>query len=187
MIRVLLTFLAAALVLAGHPLDPLSAQEITAAVKILRAEHKFDNAARLPLLELEEPPKSEILAGRTPPRRIFAIVYRRASRQVFEATIDLAAGRTVSWKEVNGVQPPLLIEDFGMAEQVVRNDRGWRMAIAKRGIRDLERVQVDAWGGGAGTSGQRASRCPRYLLLPGRRGHRIFSSHRRSCGMGGSR
>jgi primary-amine oxidase len=148
MIRVFLALFTAAVALTGHPLDPLSAQEITAAVNILRAEHKFDNASRLPLLQLEEPPKSEILAGRTPPRRVFAMVYRRANRQVFEATIDLAAGRTVAWKEVKGVQPPLLIEDFTLAEQVVLNDRGWRAAVAKRGIHDLSRVEVDVWGGG---------------------------------------
>src|SRR5215469_9939215 len=164
MVRAFLTLFTVAVALRGHPLDPLTAQEITAAVNILRAEHKFDNASRLPLLQFEEPPKNEILAGHNPPRRVFAMVYRRASRQVFEAMIDIAAGHTVSWKEIKGVQPPLVIEDLVIAEQVVRNDRGWRAAIAKRGIRARERVQVDAWGGGAelGDNGHRVVRAVSY-------------------------
>jgi primary-amine oxidase len=137
---------------AAHPLDPLSKEELDAAVSILRAEHRLGASTRLPLLSLKEPAKAEILAGRTPARQAFAVLYERASRQIFEAVIDLSSRHVVSWKEIPGVQPPLLLEDFSLAEQIVRADPGWRAALAKRGITDLSRVQVDCWGSGPGTA-----------------------------------
>jgi len=144
--RTIILCLAAAAIAAAHPLDPLTKEELDAAVEVLRAEHHFTSATRLPLLGLQEPPKQDILAGRVPPRRAFAVVYERATRQTFEAVIDLTTRRLVSWQEIKGVQPPLMQEDFVIAEQVVRADPAWRAAIRRRGITDLSRVQVDAWG-----------------------------------------
>ncbi|MDE3197194.1 MAG: primary-amine oxidase, partial [Acidobacteriota bacterium] len=140
---------------AAHPLDPLTRDEIETAVAVLQNTHRFGPTTRLPLLERDEPLKADILAGRTPPRRAFAVVYERETRQTFEALIDLSTPRLVSWTEKKGVQPPLLIEDFTLAEQIVRADPGWRAAIHKRGITDLSRVQIDAWG--AGYEGQAAN------------------------------
>ncbi len=133
---------AATAVAAVHPLDPLTKAELNTAVAVLRAEHRISGSTRLPLLSLKEPPKSNILAGRTPPRQAFAVPFaRRNTRQTFEAVIDLTARSVVSWREIKGVQPPLMLEDFTIAEQVVRTDPGWRAAVAKRGITDLSRVR----------------------------------------------
>ena len=137
--------LAIAGIASAHPLDPLTKEELDAAVAILRAEHRLTDATRVPYLSLQEPSKQEILAGRTPPRRAFAVLYERASRQTFEAVVDLSTRRVASWREIKGVQPPLMLEDFAIAEQVVRADAGWRAAVRKRGITDLTRVQVDGW------------------------------------------
>ena len=134
--------------LMGHPLDPLSREEIGIAVGVLRAANHFGASTKLPLLKVEEPAKAEILAGRVPSRRAFAVVYERGSRQTFEAVIDVGARRLVSWREIKGVQPPLMLEDFALTEQIVRADTGWREALRKRGITDVSRVQVDAWGAG---------------------------------------
>jgi primary-amine oxidase len=149
----------------AHPLDPLSREEIDAAVAILRDAHHLSESTRVPLLSLKEPPKAEILAGRIPPRQAFAVLYERASKQTFEAVIDLAARRMVSWREVKGVQPPLMLEDFALAEQIVKADAGWRAAVAKRGITDLSRVQVDGWGAGySGIAGEELHRSVRSVF-----------------------
>src|SRR5262249_52995363 len=46
------------------------------------------------------------------------------------------------------VQPPLLIEDMALADQIVRADPRWRAALNKRGIRDLDKVEIAAWTAG---------------------------------------
>jgi primary-amine oxidase len=131
-----------------HPLDPLSRHEIASAVAILRSEHHLTRESRFPLLALHEPPKVEVLAGRSVARQAFAIVYERAPRQTFEAVVDLTAKRVASWTEIKGVQPPLLMDDFILCEQIVRADPGWRAAMRKRGITDFSKVQIDAWSSG---------------------------------------
>jgi primary-amine oxidase len=53
---------------AAHPLDPLSKEEIAAAVEILKAGGKVTDASRLPMIALHEPPKDEVLnIGRAAP------------------------------------------------------------------------------------------------------------------------
>jgi primary-amine oxidase len=149
----------------AHPLDPLSRDELAAAMAILRTEHRVTESTRVPLLSLKEPPKTDILAGRTPPRQAFAVLYERATKQTFEAVVDLSARRVISWQEVKGVQPPLMLEDFALAEQIVKADAAWRAAIARRGITDLDRVQVDGWGAGySGIAGEELHRSVRSVF-----------------------
>ena len=52
---------------AAHPLDPLNAPEIEAAVAALRAAGAADDATRFVAVDLAEPPKSAVLPAS--PRR----------------------------------------------------------------------------------------------------------------------
>src|ERR1044071_4602071 len=111
--------------LAAHPLDPLSKEEITATVEILRASGKVNPDSRFATVVLREPPKSEVLAykpGSPFRREAFAIIYERATNKTFEAIIDLNKNSLASWKEVMNVQPPFLIEDFFLTQQIVQSD-----------------------------------------------------------------
>jgi primary-amine oxidase len=132
----------------GHPLDPLTKDEITIALNILRTQHALPPDTSFPLVALQEPPKQDVLAGRAIPRRAFAVVYERGSRQTFEAVVDLTARQVISWKQIKGVQPPIMPEDFVICQGIVRRDPGWREALRKRGITDLAKVQIDVWGNG---------------------------------------
>ena len=62
---------------AEHPLDPLAAEEYTAAVSTLKEAAYTDLKSRYPLMTLEEPPKDDVLKwtpGDETPRRAFVIV-----------------------------------------------------------------------------------------------------------------
>ena len=146
--RCLYCLLLAALAAIGHPLDPLTKDELTAALTILRTQHALPPDTSFPLVELREPLKQDVLAGRKVPRRVFAEVYDRTTRQTFEAVVDLSTRQVVSWNQVKGVQPPIMPEDFAICQRVVRADAGWREALRKRGISDIARVQIDVWGNG---------------------------------------
>src|SRR6266478_2521004 len=129
-----------------HPLDPLSKEEIAAAVSLLKAGGKITQVSRFPLLVLDEPRKDEL--SDTPPRRAFAIVFERAANRTFEAVVDLRSRSIVSWKQIRGVQPPILGEEIALTEKIVRADPGWRQAMRKRGISDFGKVQIDPWTAG---------------------------------------
>jgi primary-amine oxidase len=137
--------------LAEHPLEPLSKDEISAAVAILKSAGKINDGSRFPIIVLNEPPKSEVLAfkpGAFFRREAFAVVYERASNRTFEALVDLRSESVISFKEVSGVQPQFMIEDFLLTQTIVRTDPQWQEAMRKRGITDFNNVQVDAWGAG---------------------------------------
>ena len=150
-----------------HPLDSLSREEILATVEILKASGKTTDASRYATIMLREPPKAEVLAfktGSTFRREAFAIVYERAANKTFEAVVDLNKKTLLSWKEVPGVQPEFLIEDFLLTQQIVQSDPAWQTAMRKRGINDFKNVQVDAWASGFfGTADENGARTARAV------------------------
>ncbi|HEV3471383.1 MAG TPA: primary-amine oxidase [Pyrinomonadaceae bacterium] len=133
---------------AKHPLDPLDAAEIAAAVATLRAAPDFPETALFSTVQLNEPPKDEVLgfkAGAPFRREAFAIVLDREGNRTFEAVVDLRAKKVVSWKEVAGVQPLVFAGEYETLQQIVRADARWQAAMRRRGIEDFDKVAVDGW------------------------------------------
>ena len=151
----------------AHPLDPLSKEEITAVVEILRASGKANQDSRFTTVVLREPPKSEVLnykPGSPFRREAFAIIHERATNRTFEAIIDLNKKSLASWKEVMNVRPPFLIEDFFLTQQIVEKDPHWQAAMRKRGITNFKNVQIDAWAAGFfGTTDEKGARVARAV------------------------
>jgi primary-amine oxidase len=78
--------------IAAHPMDALTPDEIRAAARILRAAGKLGETGRLVSLTLEENPKPEVRAwtrGRPFGRHAFAVLL--AGRRLAEAPIELTA------------------------------------------------------------------------------------------------
>jgi primary-amine oxidase len=135
----------------AHPLDPLSKEEISLTVEILKAGGKVNGESRFSTIFLQEPPKAEVLNYKTGDpfrRQAFAVIYERAANKTFEALVDLNKKSLASWKEVSGVQPMFLIEDFLLTQQIVMNNPQWQAAMRKRGITNFKSVQIDAWAAG---------------------------------------
>ena len=133
---------------AQHPLDPLSADEISQTVEVLKASGKVTDASEFPLLDLHEPPKGEVLAfhpGDSIRREAFATVYDRADAKTFEAVVDLTDKKIISWKEIPGVQPAIMLPDVYSAYKAVFADPRFAEAMKKRGITDLTEVSLDPW------------------------------------------
>ncbi len=154
---------------ARHPLDPLTAEEITSAAGVLRAAPGFPRGALFSTIVLREPDKGDVLAhqpGAPVGRRAFSVVLDRRGNRTFEATVDLDAGRLASWSEVKGVQPLVTATEYELLPGIVRADARWRAAMRRRGIRDLDGVQIDGWAVGeapAARGGARLLRALSYL------------------------
>ncbi|PZQ84923.1 MAG: tyramine oxidase [Ancylobacter novellus] len=143
---------------AAHPLDPLSLTEIARAVALLKAQKALSETHRFPMVRLEEPAKAELKAwraGAALPRLAFVLTLDAATGTASEAIVDLTAGHVADFKVLPNDQPPfgqppIMIEEFIRAEEIVKADPGWRAAVAKRGITedDIPLVQIDPFSSG---------------------------------------
>src|SRR5206468_12197706 len=115
-----------------HPLDALTGSEIDRAVAILAAAKQVDSDTRYPTITLLENPKAEVLgwtAGQSFERRA-RVDYLRGN-QLFEADVDLTAGKVDRTSEIKDRQSAILFEEFLGASEVVKKDARWRAAMAK--------------------------------------------------------
>jgi primary-amine oxidase len=134
----------------GHPLAPLTADEIRQARAVVEKAGKITEAVRFPLITLLEPAKAEVLAhrpGAEVSRRVLLIVLDLATGDTHEGVVSLRSGELEEWVQVPTAAPPygqapIMLEEFELVEQIVRADAGWREAIAQRGVEDLESVFV---------------------------------------------
>jgi primary-amine oxidase len=125
---------AGARVASAHPLDGLSAEEMTETVSILKAEGKTTDDARFPLIELKEPDKAVVLAwqpGQPAPRLVTVNVKEAAG--TFKGEVDLAARKVVSWAPAAG-ETMILLEEFLGAMGVALVNPEMQEALRKRGL-----------------------------------------------------
>lgn len=142
----------------NHPLEPLTANEITTAVNLIRQSQNLSDAAVFPQISLQEPDKQRVLgfqAGDPVRRSVLAIVYEREKNQTFEAVVDVISGNLTSWEEIPGVQPALTDPEFALAGDVVKADSRWQAAMEKRGLTNFEDLEISAWAPGLLTEAER--------------------------------
>lgn len=139
---------------APHALDPLTAEEITAACTLVRAAAASPEHCRFPTVRLEEPTKQELAAGGVG-RRAFALTLDVTTGEAIEHIVDLGRNEIIARKvipnrEAPYGQPPVMLEEFFKCEAVVKADPGWRAAMLRRGLtdKDIELVQVDPFSSG---------------------------------------
>ena len=83
-----------------HPLEPLTGEEIAAAVAVLRASGRLGEKARLVLATLDEPAKDLVLAwqpGADVPREVFLQILDNADGRVYEAVVSLSTDTVTRW------------------------------------------------------------------------------------------
>ena len=125
--------------MAASPLDPLSVQEIQAAVQVMKADPRLAGAA-FPLISVAEPPKADVLSwtpGRPIARQAYAVV--TADRKVFEVMVDLQAMRLVSVAERSGAESPVTLSEIESAAVVLTNGE-FQEGLKKRGVTDMKKV-----------------------------------------------
>jgi primary-amine oxidase len=89
---------------AAHPLDPLSADEIRAAVAILRRERDVGPRWRFGMIELREPSKRALRDGGAPSREAILSCWNRDDGRTYKAVVSIDDERVVSWEHRPGEQ-----------------------------------------------------------------------------------
>ena len=122
-----------------HPLDPLTAAEITRAVTLACAAPGLSDRVRVVSVELREPVKADYLAwkagGAELPREAFCVLLDNGRRRGVEVVVSLAADRIVSAADLaEGVQPAIHGEEFSSVVDAVRADARYVDAVRRRGV-----------------------------------------------------
>ncbi|HLJ33885.1 MAG TPA: primary-amine oxidase [Ktedonobacteraceae bacterium] len=150
-----------------HPLEPLTAEEITAAVHIVRTERNLHERVRFASITLHEPPKEAVLnfkQGDPVTRAAFIILLDNRDGATYEAIVSITEGKVTSWRHIPGVQPSIMLDEFFECEQAVKASPEFQEALRKRGITNVDLVMVDPWSAGHYEDGeQKPQRLSRAL------------------------
>ncbi|MEM7079478.1 MAG: primary-amine oxidase [Pseudomonadota bacterium] len=155
----------------SHPLAPLTAQEIGAAVELFRADARTAQDALFSSVALVEPDKAALQdwPGTTVARAARLLGRDATADGGFLADIDLDAGEVTCYERLpTDAQVPYGMGDYGVAAKLTKEDPDWQAALKRRGITELELVQVDPWPGGGFVhesipAGHRAMRCISFI------------------------
>lgn len=136
-----------------HPLEPLTPEEIAAAVAIVRAGPAQSEHMRFVMVKLHEPAPEVALAykpGDAVTREVFMSLLDKTDGKgaAYEAIVNLTDGTVSSWKHIEGVQPSIIFEEFFACEDAIKAHPDFQAALARRGVTDLERVRIDPWSAG---------------------------------------
>jgi primary-amine oxidase len=153
-----------------HPLRRLGADEIRRARELLAGNGLVGEHTRFAYLGLEEPPKAEVLAfrdGQVVDRRVRAILLDTASGGATDVVASLTRGTVDAAAELDTAregQPPIMLEDLVAVDEIVKADPGWREAMARRGVTDLDLVRPCPLSAGSfGLQGEEGRRMLRVL------------------------
>ncbi|MFT4798045.1 MAG: primary-amine oxidase [Candidatus Azotimanducaceae bacterium] len=156
-----------------HPLESLSADEVTTAVKLFRENHA-DEKAYFSSIGLNEPNKVEVLGGNRIARVVTLSGVDQQADGGFVSLVDVTAQQVISTTRL-GLEAQVAYNylDFGTAVVLTKSNAEWLAAVAARGVdvsteEAIALIQIDPWpaGGYAHESvpqGHRAMRCIAFL------------------------
>jgi primary-amine oxidase len=136
----------------AHPLDPLSADEISQAAAIVRRERGVGDGWRFASIELKEPAKADLPlleSGRLTGREALVVCWNRADGQAYRAVVSLTGDTVTGWEHLPGQQPNMTVDEWHECDEMIRAHPAVAEALARRGVTDLSRVLADMWAYGA--------------------------------------
>lgn len=156
-----------------HPYDPLTGEEITRAVDAVRGDGRLADGHWFSTITLDDPPGVDLTRSR---RQARVVAVDRPDASLVEIMVDLASGAVQYWARHVGVRPAIGFGEALTAIVALHGHDGYRAALARRGITDLDQVQIDPWPtgnlGDPAEEGRRVARCLSYFReQPGDNGY----------------
>ncbi len=153
-----------------HPLEMLTGDEIARAVQILRESGRIPDDAIFAHIVLHEPHKEELAHwkhGDPVERRVRLVVVPGRGMELHEVVVSVTSGEIVGWNDHTDMRPALLITESIGAVYTTKEHPDYIAALAKRGITNVDDVQIDPWPAGVFgydcEDGRRISRCISFL------------------------
>ena len=153
----------------AHPHDPLTADEVAMAVDSVKKSGRVPDDTLFVTVAVDEPDRAALAAfdaGEPLVRRIRLVVLPGPEAGVVEATVTVPDGELVGWTERDDVRPALLYDDAYRSILALKADPAWLAAMERRGITDIDQVQIDPWPTGNFErdleDGRRITRCLSY-------------------------
>src|SRR6185369_6165966 len=119
---------------------------------------------------LHEPDKSEVArfeAGDPVERRLRVVVVPGPTMALHEVVVSVTNGDIIDWRDIEGMRPALLMTEAIGAITTTKQHPEYIAALARRGITDLDLVQIDPWPAGVFgyecEEGRRISRCITFV------------------------
>jgi len=137
--------------LAIHPLEPLTADEISLAVEIVKKDKQLKDEVRFAQVLLNEPVKEMVLSfveGSAFEREAFLIILDPITNETFEAIVSITQEKVKSFESIPGVRPGFMLDEFEEVEEFLKNHPDYQAALLKRGIVDSSLVMIDPWSAG---------------------------------------
>src|SRR4030095_1259909 len=119
-----------------HRLDPLSAAEITLVTDALSKAGRMPASTRVVTIEVSEPDK----ASRSQTRVGRAVLYDWSSGVTSEMTVDLQTRAVSAATTIATGDPPVRRVVIDRATEIAVGDRRVVQALARHGVKDLERI-----------------------------------------------
>jgi primary-amine oxidase len=128
-----------------HPLEQLSADDVSAAREVLDAARLVGESTRFVYVGLEEPPKSALYGtDAVPDRRVRVLLHDVARPNGRDVVVSVTERAIVSDRVLDAAtdgQLPVLDEEFALVEEVLATDERWLAALAARDL-DVADVRV---------------------------------------------
>ena len=136
----------------SHPLDQISAEEINTAVDICKSCKDFDGDAVFINISLVEPEKEFVRTykkGEEFPRLLKIRGIDSNADGGFVAIADMRANKISSLTRVsNESQVSYSLAEIFMAQELTKANKDYQEALKKRGVSNLDLIQIDPWPGG---------------------------------------
>ena len=149
-----------------HALEVLTGDEIRRASAAVRADTRFPTDATFVHVVLHEPDKAQLIDG-TAARAVEVQLVDGPGLGVIEIVISLTDDSVISWEVVEGVRPTLLFGEAMHAIFTTKEHPEYLAALARRGITDVDNVQIDPWPAGVfgydAETDRRIARCISFL------------------------
>ena len=150
----------------AHALDVLTGDEIRRASAAVRADTRFPTDATFVHVVLHEPDKAQLIDG-TAARAVEVQLVDGPGLGVIEVVVSLTDDSVLSWDVVDGVRPTLLFGEAMHAIFTTKEHPEYLAALARRGITDVDNVQIDPWPAGVfgydAETDRRIARCISFL------------------------
>jgi primary-amine oxidase len=128
-----------------HPLEQLSADDVSTAREVLDAAGLVGESTRFVYVGLEEPPKPALYGtDAIPDRRVRVLLHDVARPNGRDVVVSVTERAIVSDRVLDAAtdgQLPVLDEEFALVEEVLATDERWLAALAARDL-DVADVRV---------------------------------------------